>query len=245
MAAAHPSKKQSLARLRGYGLSPQILIRNKESGILSEPEFLVREIADGYIVIFAEEEPPIAEVKDYESHNDDPSDYFGGLEAEIISLEEKKVVGTCECRVYYFEEMAGLFTPGFILSRLDDECADKADAGLEIQRRKRLRHLLTWDADTNLLHAQRLRIAKAHRGKDLGLKTLSVLIDYAANALNCGYAIMKPCPLEFEPGDAGHDTNTRAFSQARKKLFDYYQKLGFTRPSPRSEYLYKEIQDLN
>jgi hypothetical protein len=136
--------------------------------------------------------------------------------------------------------MAGLFSANYILTRLDDECVDKAAVGLELRRRKQLRYLFTEDADTNLLHIQWLRIKNAHRGKDLGLKTLEVLIDYTANSLSCGYAIMQPCPLPYEPGDVGNEDNKKIFSEGRKKLFDYYQRLGFTKPSPRSKYLYKE-----
>lgn len=172
-----------------------------------------------------------------------PSDYFGGLNAEIISVQEKEIVGMCSCRVYYFNEMAGFFSANFILTRLDDECVDKAAVGLELKKRKQLRHLLTEDADTNLLHIQWLRIKKAHRGKDLGLKTLKVLIDYAVNNLHCGYSIMQPCPLAYEPGDVGNEVNKEAFAKARNKLFDYYQRLGFTKPSPRSKYLYKRTDE--
>jgi hypothetical protein len=170
---------------------------------------MVKEIADGYLLVFSEEEPPIAEVKveDLDDYVDDPSDYFGGLGAEIISIQEKGIVGTCSCRIYYFSEMAGLFSANYILTRLDDECVDKAAVGLELKRRKQLRYLFTEDADTNLLHIQWLRIMKPHRGKDLGLKTLKVLVDYAADSLSCGFAIMQPCPLAYEPGDIGNDEN--------------------------------------
>ena len=138
MAATHPLKERSQALLRKHGISLKNLYKDSKDIESDEQDVMVKEIADGYLLVFSEEEPPIAEVKveDLDDYVDDPSDYFGGLGVEIISIQEKGIVGTCSCRIYYFSEMAGLFSANYILTRLDDECVDKAAVGLELKRRK-------------------------------------------------------------------------------------------------------------
>lgn len=159
----------------------------------------------------------------------------------MISLDERKVVGWCEGRVYYFSLMTAFFDPEYIVEGLDDEDADCGALGAELLKRRSLRFLLDWRAQADMLHPMKLGVAHLHRGKALGLKLLGEVIRHASGSLDCDYAVLYPEPIKFEDEDAEIFASKEKTDEMRWKLFGCYARLGFVRPSSRSEFLYRRI----
>ncbi len=70
---------------------------------------------------------------------------------------------------------------------------------------------------------------------------IKVVMDFAASRLHCGYAMMQPAPIKFDPEDPGHGAGKKLYAELRRKLFAYYGRLGFEMPSPRSAFVYKRL----
>jgi hypothetical protein len=165
-------KRFASESVRRLGLSRRSLYR-KRGGfeLLKTPPFRIKKIAGGYVVVVAEQPPPSSEFTLEDLESDDtrhPAEFCGGLYAELISLAEKRVAGTCEGKVYYFPDMVCFFEPEDIVEGFDDEDVDCAAAAIELRRRKQLRPLLTIGAADNVLHLMRLGVARRHRGHALG-----------------------------------------------------------------------------
>jgi hypothetical protein len=92
----------------------------------------------------------------------------------------------------------------------------------------------------DLFHLERLWIAPKHRGKNMGLACCAALLALFQN--DCGYAAMKPFPLQWE-GRA--DENKSQFLADRQKLVSYYRPLGFIcAPQPdelQDEFYYRPL----
>ncbi|HKC63565.1 MAG TPA: hypothetical protein VKB86_08000 [Pyrinomonadaceae bacterium] len=72
MTTTRPEKKLAEILSRKYNLSLDALYKGRqESERLEASNFMVKEIAPGYIPIFSEEQPPISEVEDFEDFEDD------------------------------------------------------------------------------------------------------------------------------------------------------------------------------
>lgn len=89
----------------------------------------------------------------------------------------------------------------------------------------------------NMLVLERLEILPKYRGQGAGLRVLRWL--HFHFGMGCGIVVMKPYPLQFEGGEPHENANettfkrlrlgafTAEFEPARKKLRDYYGRLGF------------------
>jgi hypothetical protein len=89
----------------------------------------------------------------------------------------------------------------------------------------------------NMLVLERLEILPKYRGQGAGLRVLRWL--HFHFGMGCGIVVMKPYPLQFEGGQPHENvddpmfkrlrlgTFTTDFEPARKKLRDYYGRLGF------------------
>jgi hypothetical protein len=99
-----------------------------------------------------------------------------------------------------------------------------------------LREDLNLESVGNLLVVERLEIDPKHRGFGLGL--LSLLKTIKEFRGGCCMVAIKPFPLQY-CGEGAKDKD-RDFVPARKKLINYWCRLGFRRV-PRSEYFYFDL----
>lgn len=93
------------------------------------------------------------------------------------------------------------------------------------------------DEDADIFHLERLWIDFIHRGMGLGLMCCAALL--ALVQPECGYAAMKPFPLQWTGRVA---ENEAQFQKDRQKLISFYRPLGFIRAPDTDEFHYRPLE---
>jgi hypothetical protein len=69
---------------------------------------------------------------------------------------------------------------------------------------------------------------------------IKAAVEFASSRLGCRHVLMQPSPIRYEDEDPARGADPKLFAALRRKLFAYYGRLDFVRPSPRSKFLHKK-----
>ncbi|MBI4906072.1 MAG: hypothetical protein HY820_20735 [Acidobacteria bacterium] len=171
----------------------------------------------------------------------EPSDHVLEIDGEILLLGEDEETTTAGTIGLFLVSLSTAVEAGFSALEVMDSHGETADFFDLYDDAGNWSDLVTKqfpDAfDSDLLIANRATVKPKYRGKGLGIMAVTTALDCFSRG--CGLVVTKPFPLQFEgwqspdwkppqPLPRGM-TKQRAFEAARKKLENYWARVGFRR----------------